>query len=305
MNGPFVRADGLGVRFGPIEALSGVTLEVHPGERLAIIGESGSGKTTLALALAGLLPAAAEIAGRVEWPAIGRALRPGRDVGFVFQDSSGCLDPLMRVGDQLAEVIEAHGASSNVGDLLAQVELSDPAEFARAYPQQLSGGQRQRVAIALAIAGNPRLLVADEATSALDPVVQARIVDLVDRLCAARGLTLVFVTHNIALASRLGTRLAVVYAARLVECGPTAHVVGAPRHPYTRALLGAHLGLDARAGGRLPTVPGQPPSADAWPAGCRFAPRCADAAGVCVRGIPAWRGSAAEGAACIFAGDGA
>lgn len=301
MSAPLIRADGLGVSYGALEALSGISLEVRAGDRLAIIGESGSGKTTLALALAGLLPAAADLSGGLAWPVWGGRPRAGRDTGIVFQDASGCLDPVMRVGEQVGEVVEAHRGTTDAVELLRLVELPDPASIARAYPHQLSGGQRQRVALALALAGTPRLLVADEATSALDPVVQARIAELIERLCAARGLTLVFVTHDIALAARLGTRLAVIYAARLVECGNTADVIAAPRHPYTRALLLAHLDLSPRADRPLPTVPGQPPAAGAWPAGCRFAPRCARAEDRCLSGIPQWRGRADAGAACILA----
>ncbi len=301
MSETLVRIADFGVRYGAVEALSGVWLDVRAGERVAIIGESGSGKTTLALAIAGLLPPEAAVDGRVEWPAFGARPRPGRDVGFVFQDASGSLDPLMRVGEQVEEVLAAHGLGATAAECLAQVELPDPAHIAGAYPHQLSGGQRQRVAIALALAGRPRILVADEATSALDPVVQGRIADLVARLCAANGLALVFVTHDIALAATLGTRLAVVYAARLVECGSAGDVVAQPRHPYTAALLEAHLGLDAPAGGRLPAIPGQPPAADDWPRGCRFAPRCAHAQAQCERAPPAWRGDARAGAACILA----
>ncbi|MCZ8102325.1 MAG: ABC transporter ATP-binding protein [Burkholderiales bacterium] len=305
-----VHLEGVGVRYGPQgpQVLADATLGMEPGERLAVIGESGSGKSTLALAMAGLLPQGSVVTGHLAWPSLGDRPRPGRDIGFVYQDPSGSLDPVMRVGDQVAEVVAVHAAAApgvtsrdQAFDLLGRVELPDPAQTALAYPHQLSGGQRQRVALALALAGRPRLLIADEATSALDPVVQARMVMLIGRLCDDDGLALVFVTHDIALAATLGSRLAVVYAGRIVEAGPRARVLGAPRHPYTRALMAAQLGIDRPRGGRLPTVEGQPPDPAAPPPGCRFAPRCALAVSACTAAQPPWRGAVADGAACLFA----
>lgn len=305
-----VRLDRVGVRYAADApaVLEEASLSIAPGDRLAVIGESGSGKSTLALAIAGLLPAEAVLSGRLTWPALGPRPRAGRDIGLVAQDPSGSLDPVMRIGDQIAEVVAVHGtmppgrtARDQALDWLGRVELPDPARTARAFPHQLSGGQRQRVALALALAGRPRLLVADEATSALDPVVQARLVGLIARLCDEEGLALLFVTHDIALAADLGSRLAVVYAGRIVETGARERVVGDPGHPYTRALLEAHLGLDRPRGGRLPTVEGQPPDPAAFPPGCRFAPRCRLAAPMCTAAPPPWRGRPGQGAACLFA----
>ena len=305
-----VRLEGVGVRYAPRSppVLADATLALAPGERLAVIGESGSGKSTLALAMAGLLPPDSVVTGRLAWPALADRPRPGRDIGFVYQDPSGSLDPVMRVGDQVAEVVAVHATAApgatpreQAVDLLGRVELPDPARTARAYPHQLSGGQRQRVALALALAGRPRLLIADEATSALDPVVQARMVALIGRLCDDEGLALVFVTHDIALAATLGSRLAVVYAGRIVEAGSRARVLGEPHHPYTRALMAAQLGIERPRGGRLPTVEGQPPDPAAPPPGCRFAPRCALAVSVCAAAQPPWRGADDDGAACLFA----
>jgi peptide/nickel transport system ATP-binding protein len=301
-----------GVQYGPglPRVLDGVTLDLSAGERLAVIGESGSGKSTLALALAGLLPRDAVQSGDIAWPALGGPPSPGRDIGIVYQDPSGSLDPVMRIGAQVAEVAATHrtapagrSAEAFAVELLARVELPDPPRIAVAYPHQLSGGQRQRVALALALAGRPRILVADEATSALDPVVQARLVALIGRLCDDERLALVFVTHDIALAATLGSRLAVVYAGRLVEAGPRERVLARPRHPYTRALMAAHLGLDRRPGGRLPTVEGTPPDLAMPPPGCRFAPRCGQANPACTSVQPAWIGATGDGAACLLAGD--
>ncbi|MBE7185790.1 MAG: ABC transporter ATP-binding protein [Methylobacterium mesophilicum] len=232
-------------------ALAGLTLKLQPGERLGVIGESGSGKSTLARTVAGLLSYGTRATGRLEWPALARTALPGRDIGFVFQDAGASLDPVMRVGDQVAEAAHANRplswreAKAAAVDLLATVRLPDPATLARSFPHQLSGGQRQRVAIAAALAGEPRLLIADEATSALDTVVQAKIASLLDRLVRERNMALVFITHDIALASNLVSRIAVLRQGRLVEEGPTRAVIDGPREPYTRDLLDAHWGLPA------------------------------------------------------------
>ena len=241
-----------GVTFGDgarrVTALEGVNLTIAAGEKLAIIGESGSGKSTLALALAGLLPASAQLSGSMAWPDGRPAL--GRDIGMVFQDPSSSLDPVMSIGEQVAE-----GAVANLGldwptarqrarDLLARVKLPDPDGLLSAFPHQLSGGQRQRVAIAAAMAGGPRVLIADEATSALDTIVQAEIVSLLAGLVADKGITLIFITHDIALASRLAERIAVFRQAQLVEVGRARDIVLRPRHAYTADLLAAHLDLD-------------------------------------------------------------
>jgi peptide/nickel transport system ATP-binding protein len=175
----------------------------------------------------------------------------GRDIGFVFQDPSASLDPVMAVGEQIAEVAHTHlgltwsQSHAKAKTLLERVRLPDPDVALRAYPHQLSGGQKQRVAIAAAIAAGPKLLIADEATSALDTIVQAEIVALIRQLVAEDGMTLLFVSHDIALAAELAERIAVFRHGALVEFGATAQIVASPRHAYTRALLDAHLGLDA------------------------------------------------------------
>ncbi|WP_181175387.1 ABC transporter ATP-binding protein [Mesorhizobium sp. B1-1-4] len=252
---------------GEVVALRDISLDIKAGERLAVIGESGSGKSTLALAIAGLLPASARIDGRIDW-----VLRPsmlgakaerlpsrflekapllGRDIGFIFQDPSASLDPVMTVGKQIAEVSRTHlgltwpQAYARAKDLLERVRLPDPDSALRAYPHQLSGGQKQRVAIAAAIAAGPRLLIADEATSALDTIVQAEIVALIRRLVEEDGMTLLFISHDIALAAELADRIAVFRHGELIELGATQQIVSAPTEAYTRALLEAHIGLDA------------------------------------------------------------
>jgi peptide/nickel transport system ATP-binding protein len=239
----------LSVRYanGDSAALDGISLDLAQGERLAVIGESGSGKSTLALAIAGLLPPTAEVTGRIEWPGFGRLPASGRDIGFVFQDPGASLDPVMQVGSQIGEVIRTHlgvgrgTARAMAVELIDRVRLPDPPAIASAYPHQLSGGQRQRIAIAAAVAAGPKLLIADEPTSALDTIVQAEIVALIGRLVKADAMSLIFISHDIALASEIADRIAVFRAGRLVEIGPTAEVVGRPRDPYTRALLEASV----------------------------------------------------------------
>jgi len=224
-------------------ALAGISLELGAGERLAVIGESGSGKSTLALAIAGLLPRGSRLEGKISWPDLDRAPMPGRDFGMVFQDPAASLDPVMQVGRQVAEVVASHlpaspwQAARTAEQLLARVGL--PAAVIRTFPHQLSGGQKQRVAIAAAIAARPKLLIADEATSALDTIVQAAIVKLVGELVVEQGMSLIFISHDIALASGIADRIAVFRHGRLVEIGATADIVNRPRDAYTRMLVEA------------------------------------------------------------------
>ena len=230
-------------------ALQGVTFDIQRGERLAIVGESGSGKSTLALALAGLAPRGSRIDGRIDWRGLGHAPVPGKDLGMVFQDPSNSLNPVLRVGEQIAEVVERHlglgrrEAFARAKELIAQVKLPDPARLVRAYPHQLSGGQRQRIAIAEALAASPTLLIADEATSALDTIVQAEILALLDKLVRERGSTLMFVTHDIALAAQFADRIVVFHRGRLMEVGEAAAVMSRPTSDYTQTLLASHIGL--------------------------------------------------------------
>jgi peptide/nickel transport system ATP-binding protein len=232
-----------------VAALDLSALDLIAGERLAVIGESGSGKTTLARALAGNLPEAASVEGEIGWPS--GAPRPGRDLGFVFQDPSSTLNPVLTVGEQVAEGARQHlnlpwrQALRRARDLLGKVSLPDPDSALRAYPHQFSGGQRQRIAIAAALAARPAILIADEVTSALDMVVQAQLVALLDELVREGGMTLIFVTHDIALASNLADRLVILRGGRLVESGTTTEILGQPQTDYTRELLARHRSLDS------------------------------------------------------------
>jgi peptide/nickel transport system ATP-binding protein len=232
------------------EALRGIDLTLGAGERMAVIGESGSGKTTLALAIARLLPRDAEISGSLVWPGHVRPPRNGKDIGFVFQDPSASLDPVLPVGRQVAEVAEVHlgldrrRALDHAAELFARVHLPDPSAMLGAYPHQLSGGQKQRVGIAAAIAAGPTLLIADEPTSALDTIVQAEIVRLIAALVRETGTSLLIVSHDIALAATIADRIVVLKDGGIVETGATEEIVFAPQADYTRSLLAACLTLD-------------------------------------------------------------
>ncbi|MBB3463351.1 ABC transporter ATP-binding protein [Rhizobium sp. BK377] len=249
MSPPFCSVRSLSVRYGREAALRAVDIDIVRGERLAIIGESGSGKSTLARTLADLLPERARIEGEITWPALGRAPVPGRDIGFVFQDPGTSLNPVLTIGEQVAEAAERHlrlgwqQAYAHAEELLERVRLPQPARAMRAFPHQLSGGQRQRVAIAAAIAAKPALLIADEATSALDVVVQAEILDLLDGLVREEGMTLLFITHDIAIASGFVDRIAVFRNGELVEAGTTRSVLSSPAESYTAALIASHRDL--------------------------------------------------------------
>ncbi len=253
MSALLARLSGLTVTYAAngasMTALDALDLDIVAGERLAIIGESGSGKSTLALALAGLLPENAVVTGRTVWPAFGEAPQAGRDYGFVFQDPGASLNPVLTVGEQIAEVAQRHlgmgwfEAYGRAEELLRRVDIPRPEAALRAYPHQLSGGQRQRVCIASAIAARPKLLIADEPTSALDMVVQAGIVVLLEELVREDGMTLVFITHDIALASGFADRIAVFRDGRLVEAGAAAKVLSEPAEPYTASLIAGHIDL--------------------------------------------------------------
>jgi len=251
MSNTLARLSGLTVTYRAngqtAAALEAVNLDIITGERLAIIGESGSGKSTLALTLADLLPDNADVAGRIVWPAYGQAPLAGRDYGFVFQDAGASLNPVLTVGEQIAEVAQRHlgmgwfEAYGRAEELLERVRIPQPDAALRTYPHQLSGGQRQRVCIASAIAARPKLLIADEPTSALDMVVQAGIVSLLEELVHEYGMTLFFVTHDIALASGFADRIAVFRNGRLVEVGPAAEVLSHPKDVYTASLIASHI----------------------------------------------------------------
>ena len=281
---------------GVVRAVEDAYLAAGEGELVAVVGESGSGKSTLGYAILNLVPAPGRVVrGRVVVDGVevtglrGEELRRvrGRLVSMVFQDPFTTLDPVRRIGDQLAEVLVEHGveereARERVPELLRAVGL--PEHIARAYPHQLSGGQRQRVAIAAAIALRPRVLVADEPTTALDVIVQKQIMDLIDSLRRELGMTVVLITHDIALAAERATSIAIMYAGYIVEFGPKDRVIGDPIHPYTRMLLASVPDIESPEWPK--PIPGTPPDLRNPPPGCRFHPRCPHATDRCRREVP-------------------
>ncbi len=289
-----------------------LSFEVAEGEMLAFVGESGSGKSLTAAAIFGLLPfGLRRLAGSVhlrdtELTALSeRALRVrrGRDMGLVFQNPLTALNPSRSVQAQIAETYQVHkggtrgAAWARARSLLAEVGLASAANGPETYPHQLSGGMRQRVMIAIALACDPILLIADEPTTALDVVVQAQILDLLTRLRQERGLAVLFITHDLALAAARADRVLVLYAGRAVEEGDAARFFRAPCHPYSRALRDAIPAIHG-LGGRLTEIPGLPPGPGALPPGCRFAPRCPSAQDDCHQTEPTMRRTAPR-CACL------
>jgi len=295
MSAALLAVSELGVRFeradaAPSRPVDGVSFEIAAGEALGLVGESGCGKSLTALSIVRLLdePPAATTAGSSirlgDEQLIGappgrlREIRGG-SIGFVFQEPMTSLNPVQRIGSQIAETLRAHlglgraTARERAVALLERTGLPDPARAARSYPHELSGGMRQRALIAIAVACEPHLLIADEPTTALDVTVQARILDLLRSLREETGMALLFISHDLAVVSRVADRVAVMYAGRIVETGPTAEVLSSPRHPYTDGLLRAVPQLHGVRSG-LAVIPGRVPSPAAWPAGCRFHPRC-------------------------------
>lgn len=259
----YLQVSDLSVRFGESGVLDGVSFELAKGERVALIGESGSGKTMTAYVIAGLLPAGARATGRISLdgtPVLGRPDREvarlrGTRMALVFQEPGSALDPLMRAGRQIALATRLRRAAARTRtlELLKLVEL-EPGH-ARAYPHQLSGGQCQRVLLAIALARDPGLLICDEPTSALDASVQARILDLIRRICDSMDMTLLFISHDLAAAAGLCDRVLVLHQGGIVEDGPAAEVFARPGHPYTRTLLAASDLTALRPRGQVGTEP--------------------------------------------------
>ncbi len=283
----------------PVPAVRGVTLRLDPGKVCGIVGESGSGKSTLAAAIIGLVPGRGRVtAGTITFEgadltALGtaawRSLR-GRRIAMVFQDHAEALDPLLTVGGHLNEALALarglRGAAARQAalELLREVAISDPERRLRQYPHELSGGMRQRLLIALALAGDPELLIADEPTTALDVTIQAQILELLLARQRSRGLTLLVVSHALPLIAGVADRVVVMYGGRVIETAPAALLFGAPRHPYTMALLRANPDVDRDA--PIAVIPGAPPRLSALPPGCPFAPRCEFARDGCRTGAP-------------------
>ncbi|MET9315026.1 ABC transporter ATP-binding protein [Kribbella sp. NPDC003505] len=299
---------------GEVPAVRGVSLSVPAGEALGLAGESGSGKSSVALALLRLLPRSADVGGRVlldgedvlsmKWGRL-RAVR-WSSASIVFQGAQHGLNPVRRIGDQIAEPLLVHKLASGavadqrVQELLSQVGL--PAWRARSYPHELSGGQRQRVMIAMALACEPQLIIADEPTTALDLMVQAQVLTLIRRLIADHGISLLMISHDLSVLADVCDRLAVMYAGRLVEVGPSS---GEFRHPYSQALAAAFPTVGDPASRLAPRgLAGDPPDPQQLPGGCAFHPRCPVALETCATSDVQLRESGAgRTAACVLVGE--
>jgi peptide/nickel transport system ATP-binding protein len=320
-DGPLLEVEGLRVEFptrrGTLVAVHDVSFSIAPGEVLGVVGESGAGKSLTGAAIIGLLDPPGRIAsGRI---ALGgrridnlpyeemRRIR-GREIGAIFQDPLTSLNPLYTIGRQLAETIRTHldmsetAARERAVALLEEVGIPAAARRIDHYPHQFSGGMRQRVVIALALAANPRLIVADEPTTALDVSIQAQVIQLLKRLCREHGTAVMLVTHDMGVIAETADRVAVMYAGRIVEIGPVSDVIHRPRHPYTSGLMGSIPSIvDERA--RLTQIDGAMPRLTSIPPGCAFHPRCPRAFERCSRERPELSDAGSTRAACWLHAD--
>jgi peptide/nickel transport system ATP-binding protein len=276
----------------------GVSLDLGRGQVTALVGETGSGKTMTALALMGLLPPGARrTAGAIRLgdedvsSAAAQARARGRRMSMIFQDPMTALNPVLTIGFQITEPMRAHlgldarAAQERARGLLEQLDMPDPAAVLARYPHELSGGMRQRALIAVALACDPEILLADEPTTALDVTIQAQILNLLREQVDRRGLAVLLVTHDLGVAAQVADRIAVMYGGAIVEQGAVEQVLRRPNHPYTRGLLACVPRVDSRVR-PLPTLPGNPHGVWTITAGCRFAPRCADALPTCAATEP-------------------
>jgi oligopeptide/dipeptide ABC transporter ATP-binding protein len=300
-----VRQPGAAAPTQSLVAVRDLSLSIAPGEVLGLVGESGSGKSITSLAIMRLLPPQARVSGEIlltENGAVPRnlptlsdeAMRQlrGSRIAMIFQEPMTALNPVMRVGEQIAEAVTAHNSISKhdawqrAVDAMNDVAIPDAPRRARDYPHQLSGGMRQRIMIAMAIVNRPQLLIADEPTTALDVTIQAQILDLLAELRNKFGLAMLFISHDLAVVSRVADRVAVMYSGSLVELGVGRDIFKAPAHPYTRGLLHAVPDLKTDRSRPLQTIEGTVPPLHAMPPGCSFEPRCEFRIPECVRGLP-------------------
>jgi peptide/nickel transport system ATP-binding protein len=282
-------------RDGVAKAVDGVSFSLEKGQILGLVGESGSGKSVTGFSILGLVdPPGRVTGGQIVFdgddlvaggePML-RRLR-GKRIAMIFQDPMMTLNPVLRIDTQMVETVRAHEKVSRAEafrrsrEALVQVGISSPDERLQSYPHQFSGGMRQRVAIAIALLHKPDLIIADEPTTALDVTIQAQILSEVQKLCAKSGTALIWITHDLAVVSGLADRLAVMYAGRIIEEGPTAEVIAGPRHPYTRGLIDS-VPQGKRHGAMLTQIKGMTPSLLKLPKGCKFAPRCPRADDAC------------------------
>jgi peptide/nickel transport system ATP-binding protein len=289
---PLLEVQDLSVRFntddGAVHAVDRMSLALAPSEVLGIVGESGCGKSVTALSILGLLPSTATVTGSARFEGaelLGasksrlRKIR-GRKISFVFQEPMTSLNPVLRIGNQIEEVVREHmdvsrrAARERVVELLDVVHIPDPTRRVDEYPHQLSGGMRQRVMIAMALACDPKILIADEPTTALDVTIQAGILDLLRELRERLGTAIILITHNLGVVADLADRVVVMYAGRKAEEASVGELFGHPQHPYTIGLLGAVPRAGSAHNGRLQEIPGRVPSLAELPLHCAFADRC-------------------------------
>jgi oligopeptide/dipeptide ABC transporter ATP-binding protein len=300
----FPAGTGAAVGAMHLSAVRGLGFTITKGEVLGLVGESGSGKSVTALALMRLLPPQARASGEIRFsngsgshdllqlPDESMRNLRGSQLAMIFQEPMTALNPVMRVGDQIAEALLAHRKVSRkeawdrAVEAMSDVAIPDPAQRARDYPHQLSGGMRQRVMIAMAIVNRPQLLIADEPTTALDVTIQAQILELLAELRGKFGLTMLFISHDLAVVSQVADRVAVMYAGSLVELGSKHDIFHAPAHPYTRGLLNAVPTLRTDRTRPLETIEGTVPPLHAVPTGCPFEPRCEFRIPKCARLLP-------------------
>ena len=305
MNQPLLQVDDLRVRFwtrrGLVHAVNGISFAISPNETLGIVGESGCGKSVTALALMGILPRAGRVTsgnalfeGRDLFTLSEKEQRRirGRDIAMIFQDPMTSLNPVLTIGRQIREAIETHfeleraQAEKRVVALLDDVGIPNAKARAKDYPHQFSGGMRQRAMIAMALACEPKLLIADEPTTALDVTIQAQILDLLGKLVSERGTALILITHDLGVVAGMCERVHVMYAGTLVETGTADQLFDHPRHPYTLGLLQSVPRLDAGRRQKLHPIEGAPPNMLTEPRACPYVPRCPNRIQVCSEHLP-------------------
>jgi len=302
---PLLAISDLSVTFatdrGQVQALDGVSLSLNAGETLAVVGESGSGKSVTALSILGLLGDSGHVSdGSIEFDGedltrvSGQRLREirGNQIAFIFQEPMSSLNPVLTIGTQVAEPIWLHHRKSwseafeQAGELLQRVAIPDAVKRLEDYPHQFSGGMRQRVMIAMALACQPKLIIADEPTTALDVTVQAQILSLLKNLTKEANSSLILITHDLGVVARYADNVAVMYGGRVIETASARELYKNPQHPYTEGLMASIPKLDGDPGSRLYTIEGQPPDLSNLPSGCSFNPRCPHAQDKCIMTKP-------------------
>jgi len=305
LGGPLLSVRDLHVNFysyrGVVHALNGVYLDVYEGETIGLVGETGCGKSTMALAILRLVPAPGRIVkGEIIFEGEDLLKKSDREMiairrkklSYIFQDPTAALNPVFRVGDQIAEAImfshegiKEKEAQEKAVEMLSLVNIPDPAKVARQFPHELSGGMKQRVMIAIALSKNPKLLIADEPTSNLDVTIQAQILDLMMDLKEKTGMSVILITHDMGVVAQTCDKVAIMYAGNIIEFGPIIDVFGNPLHPYTRGLLKT-VNLGQEKTSRLSTIPGTVPDLVILPSGCNFHPRCDLKQEICMKNSP-------------------